>query len=83
MANYKTGAQRYNDRMFNIFEEAKRLKKDPQVKSFKRHQVKIGKAHKDKGDQYPGSKARALEKHKEHMPKDRNHMVGEKWYQDN
>lgn len=27
MANYKTGAQRYNDRMHKIFEEAKVLKK--------------------------------------------------------
>jgi hypothetical protein len=27
MANYKTGAQRYNDRMFKIFETAKILKK--------------------------------------------------------
>jgi hypothetical protein len=64
MANYKTGAQRYNDKLHNIFEEAKRLKKDPSVKSFKRHQVKIGQAYKDKGDRYPGPKSKALDKMK-------------------
>lgn len=65
MANHKTGAQRYNDRMDKIFDEAKRLKKDPQVKSFKRHQVKIGKAYKYHGDQYPGPKGKALTNAKE------------------
>ena len=64
MANYKTGSQRYNDRMDKIFEEAKRLKKDPSIKSFKKHQVKIGVAGKDKGDRYPGTIKKVLEKAK-------------------
>lgn len=59
-----TRAQRHNRMMDRIFSEAERLKKDPSIKSFKKHQVKIGKAHKYHGDQYPGPKSRAIEKAK-------------------
>ncbi len=62
MANHTTGAQRYNARMDKIFAEAERLKKDPSVKSFKRHQRRIGVAVKDRGDQYPGAKSKAIAK---------------------
>jgi hypothetical protein len=48
--------------MDKIFEEAKRLKKDPTVKSYRRHQRNIGVAVKDRGDQYPGAKSKAIEK---------------------
>lgn len=61
MANYKTGAQRYNDRMDKIFSEAKRLEKDPATKSYRRHQRNIGVAIKDKGSHYPGPKHKALD----------------------
>lgn len=60
MANHTTGAQRYNKRMDKIFEGYKASLKDPQIKSFKRHQVKIGKAVKDKGVNYPTAQQRAI-----------------------
>jgi len=62
MANHKTGAQRYNDRLHAIFAKAKELEKDPVTKSYRRHQRHIGMAFKDKGSHYPGPKSKALDK---------------------
>lgn len=68
MANHTTGAQRHNNRMNKIFENYKRNLKDPNIKSFKRHQRKLGIAVKDRGVDYPGPKSstikKVLDKHK-------------------
>ena len=64
MANHTTGAQRHNNRMDKIMEEYRKNLKDPNIKSFKRHQRKEGLAIKDKGVNYPGSKSKALNKAK-------------------
>lgn len=58
-----TRAEKHNRMMDRVFSEHERLKKDPIVKSFKRHQFKTDNAIKDRGDQYPGAKGKAL-KHK-------------------
>ena len=47
--------------MSKVFSEAARLRKDPVTKSYRRHQRNIGIATKDKGYNYPGPKAKALE----------------------
>lgn len=55
-----TKAQRHNKMMDRVFDQYHKNRKDPAIKSFKKHQVKIGKATHDHGDQYPGPKAAAL-----------------------
>lgn len=50
--------------MDKIFDQYHKNRKDPVIKSFKRHQEKTGKAYKDKGDMYPGAKAKGLALHK-------------------
>lgn len=67
--------------MDRVFDQYHKNRKDPAIKSFKRHQFKIGKAVKDRGDQYPGPKASALKKkagHNVNVSKDdtaaRNYM---------
>jgi hypothetical protein len=44
MANYKTGAQRYNDRMNKVWAAAMKAKKDPINKSWRRHYQKTSRA---------------------------------------
>lgn len=50
--------------MNKIFDTYKANLKDPSIKSFKRHQRKIGVATKDRGVDYPGSHEKALSKMK-------------------
>ena len=50
--------------MNKIFEEARRNLKDPFIKSFRRHQRKIGKAVKDRGVDYPGRRSEAIKRAK-------------------
>ena len=57
-----TKAQRHNRMMDKVFDAYHKNRKDPSIKAFKKHQVKIGKAYKDRGDMYPGPKAKALTK---------------------
>ncbi len=55
-----TRSERHNRMMDRVFDQYHKNRKDPAIKSFKKHQVKIGQAHKDRGDQYPGPKSKAL-----------------------
>lgn len=55
-----TRAEKHNRMMDKIFDQYHKNRKDPSIKAFKKHQVKIGAAHKDHGDMYPGPKAKAL-----------------------
>lgn len=57
-----TRSQKHNKMMDKVYSEYEKNKKDPSIKSFKRHQVKLGKALPYKGDQYPGPKHSALKK---------------------
>lgn len=55
-----TKSQRHNKMMDRVFDNYHKNRKDPAIKSFKKHQYKIGKAVKDHGDMYPGPKTAAL-----------------------
>lgn len=55
-----TRAEKHNRMMDKVFDQYHKNRKDPAIKSFKKHQVKVGKATHDKGDMYPGPKAKAL-----------------------
>lgn len=55
-----TKSERHNRMMDGIFERYHQNRKDPAIKSFRKHQVKIGEAYKDKGDMYPSAKNKAI-----------------------
>lgn len=55
-----TKSEKHNRMMDRVFDQYHKNRKDPVIKSFKKHQVKVGNAIKDKGDMYPGPKSAAL-----------------------